>query len=137
MNNKVTIEDVRANMQNVVVKTEKEFDKPVTVVTVRMRNGFTLRESTTCVDPKNYDERIGVEICLKRIEEKIWWLLGYELQNGLSDIKGLEMFDENNNEQIQGVLTEISDNDDDDGSVYISLNVPQHIVERIVEKWLS
>ena len=55
----VTREDVLANMQDVVVKTVVEFDKPCTYVTVRMKNGFTLRESTTCVDPANYNEEIG------------------------------------------------------------------------------
>ena len=48
-----------------------------------MKNGFTLRESTTCVDPRNYNENIGKEICLKRLEEKVWFLLGYTLQERL------------------------------------------------------
>lgn len=78
--NKVTKEEVQANMQDVIVRTVMEFGKPCTYVTVRMKNGFTLRESTTCVDPANYDENIGKEICLKRIEENIWFLLGYALQ---------------------------------------------------------
>lgn len=76
----VTREDVLANMQDVIVKTVVEFDKPCTYVTVRMKNGFTLRESTTCVDPANYNEEIGKEICLQKIEDKVWFLLGYTLQ---------------------------------------------------------
>lgn len=79
----VTKEQVQANMQDVMVRTVMEFDKPCTYVTVRMKNGFTLRESTTCVDPANYDENIGKEICLKKIEDKIWYLLGYALQEKL------------------------------------------------------
>ena len=132
-NNRVTIEDVKANMQNVKARTEREFDKPVTVVTVRMRNGFTIRESTTCVDPDNYDERVGIEICLKKIEEKIWFLLGYELQNNLSNVKGLEMPSDDDGDEITGVLTESPD----DNSVYISVTVPSYIVEQIVNKWFS
>ena len=81
--NTVTQEQVRENMQDVIVRTLQDFDKPCTYVTVRMKNGFTLRESTTCVDPANYDEEIGKEICLKRIESKIWYLLGYALQEKL------------------------------------------------------
>lgn len=81
--NTVTEEDVKANMQDVYCTTLKPFDKPVTFVEVRMKNGFTVRESTTCVDPSNYDENIGKEICLKRIEDKIWLLLGYALQEKL------------------------------------------------------
>lgn len=77
---KVTQKEVDENMKDVLVRTVEEFGKPCTYVTVRMKNGFTLRESTTCVDPANYSEEIGKEICLKRIENKVWFLLGYALQ---------------------------------------------------------
>jgi len=83
MKNKVTIEDVKRNMQNVLCRTVVEFGKPCTYVTVQMENGFTVRESTTCVDPANYDEAIGKKICLDKIEDKIWFLLGYALQEKL------------------------------------------------------
>lgn len=82
--NTVTQEEVNKNMKDVLVRTVEEFGKPTTYVTVRMENGFTLRESTTCVDPSNYSEDIGKEICLKRIEDKIWFLLGYTLQSKLA-----------------------------------------------------
>lgn len=80
----VTIDEVKANMQDVYCTTLKPFDKPVTFVEVRMKNGFTVRETTTCVNPANYNEEIGKEICLKRIEDKIWLLLGYALQDRLA-----------------------------------------------------
>lgn len=83
MNITVTKEEVKENMQDVLVRTEIEFGKPTTYVTVRMKNGFTVRESTTCVDPNNYCEEIGKKICLEKIEDKIWWLLGYALQERL------------------------------------------------------
>lgn len=81
--NIVTEEEVADNMKDIICSTAVEFGKPVTYVTVRMKNGFTLRESTTCVDPKNYDEKIGRKICLDKIEDKIWFLLGYALQDKL------------------------------------------------------
>lgn len=81
--NTVTPEQVAENMQDVLVRTLDDFGKPTTYVTVRMKNGFTLRESTTCVDPANYDEEIGKEICLRKIEDKVWFLLGYQLQEDL------------------------------------------------------
>lgn len=84
MKNKISEKDVQENMQDIIVKTEVEFGKPVTYVTVRMKNGFTVRESTTCVDPENYDEEIGAKICLEKIEDKIWMLLGYQLQEKMS-----------------------------------------------------
>ena len=83
MKNTVTPEQVKENMQDVIVRTLIDFGKPTTYVTIRMKNGFTLRESTTCVDPANYDENIGKEICLKKIEDKVWFLLGYQLQEKL------------------------------------------------------
>ena len=81
--NTVTPEQVKENMQDVIVRTLDDFGKPCSYVTVRMKNGFTLRESTTCVDPANYDENIGKEICLKKIKDKVWFLLGYQLQEDL------------------------------------------------------
>ena len=83
MKNTVTIEQVKENMKDVLVRTLDDFGKPCTYVTVRMKNGFTIRESTTCVDPANYNEEIGKEICLEKIEDKIWFLLGYQLQEDL------------------------------------------------------
>lgn len=83
MKNTVTPEQVKENMQDVIVRTLVDFGKPTTYVTIRMKNGFTLRESTTCVDPENYNEEIGKEICLKRLEDKVWFLLGYQLQEEL------------------------------------------------------
>lgn len=103
MKNKVTKEDVQANMQDVIVKTQVEFGKPVTYVTVRMKNGFTVRESTTCVDPDNYDEEIGKKICLEKIEDKIWMLLGYELQNQFVNAKS-----SNDEEETEGEEKELT-----------------------------
>ena len=77
---KVTPEEVKENMQDIIVRTIDDFGKPCTYVVVRMKNGFTLRESTTCVDSANYDENIGKQICLEKIEDKVWYLLGYALQ---------------------------------------------------------
>lgn len=102
--NTVTQEQVNENMQDIIVKTEIEFDKPVTYVTIKMKNGFTVRESTTCVDPKNYNEEVGKKICLKKIEDKIWMLLGYSLQD--------KIFSQNNNSSIiQKLLLEKSNLD--------------------------
>lgn len=83
----VTEQEVKDNMKDVLCRTEVEFGKPVTYVTVRMKNGFTLRESTTCVDPANYDENVGKQICLEKIEDKVWMLLGYALQDKITNEK--------------------------------------------------
>lgn len=113
--NIVTAEEVKENMKDIRVRTVIEFGRRCTCVTVRMKNGFTLRESTPCVDPENYSEEIGKEICLKRIETKIWFLLGYALQD--------KMFKEKNAPKkfkpFQKVLVKVT-SDDDDNHVWLA-----------------
>lgn len=58
------------------------FDK-CTVVTCRLPNGFVITESSACVSPENYDEEMGFEICFSKIEDKLWELEGYRLQEEL------------------------------------------------------
>ncbi|MEG1256892.1 Gp49 family protein [Clostridium sp.] len=51
-----------------------------TVVAVQLPNGFTIVEHSGAVDPANYDENIGKEVCLEKIKNEIWRLEGYKLQ---------------------------------------------------------
>lgn len=48
-----------------------------TVMVLKMPNGFTVVESSGCIDPANYSEEIGADICLKRIRDMVWKLEGY------------------------------------------------------------
>lgn len=65
------------NHSKVIVNTV--FNK-CTIVACKLPNGFVIVESSACVDPKNYDEDMGVEICMKKIVDKVWELEGYRLQ---------------------------------------------------------
>lgn len=87
----VTKEMIEDNMRNYSVRTITEFDKPVCCVTLKMKNGFTLVETSTCVDPSKYSEEIGKEICLKRLEDKVWYLLGFLLQEKISEKNSLKV----------------------------------------------
>ncbi|MGN0449538.1 MAG: Gp49 family protein [Ruminococcus sp.] len=60
------------------MKVETVYDK-VTVVNCKLPNGFVITVASGAVDPANYDEEIGKEICLSRIENKLWELEGYAL----------------------------------------------------------
>jgi len=55
-----------------------------TIVTAQLPNGFIIVESSACVDPINYDEKLGSEICLNRIKNKVRELEGYKLQDTLA-----------------------------------------------------
>ena len=59
------------------------FDK-CTIVACRLPNGFVIVESSACVDPKNYDEKLGFDICMNKIKDKVWELEGYILQETLN-----------------------------------------------------
>ena len=73
------IEEILDN-SNIVIQTV--FDK-CTVVACQLPNGFVIVESSACVSPENYNEDMGVEICMGRIVDKIWELEAYRLQEEL------------------------------------------------------
>lgn len=56
-----------------------------TVLAVTLPSGFVIVESSSCVDPDNYDEQMGYEICRDRVINKIWELEGYVLQKKVSE----------------------------------------------------
>ena len=56
------------------------------VVHVGLRNGFSLIEESACVDAKNYDEGIGVELAMKKAENRVWHLLGFLLASARNGI---------------------------------------------------
>ncbi|WP_433581598.1 Gp49 family protein [Paenibacillus amylolyticus] len=82
--NTVTKEQVQEIMDNSEFEEiHKVFGKQCIVV-AKLPNGFTVVGESACVDPSNYDETIGANIAKARIENKIWELEGYKLQNAFS-----------------------------------------------------
>lgn len=80
MKTTVTQEDV----DKAIVETHFwKAGRKTTVGFARLYNGFEIVASSSCVDPEKYDEKIGEEYCLKRIKEKVWELLGFQLQTHL------------------------------------------------------
>ena len=58
-----------------------------TLVRCVLVNGFEIIESSSCVDPTNYNEELGASICMEKIEDKVWYLLGFLLQTAWQGIK--------------------------------------------------
>lgn len=56
------------------------FDK-CTVVACKLPSGFVIVESSACVDPKNYDKDLGVEICLNRIRDRVCEMEAYKISD--------------------------------------------------------
>ena len=68
-------------------------DKPFTMIQMVYPTGFTDFATSACVDPKNYSEEIGLDICIKKINDRLWGFLGFMLQwakDGLRDV-GMEI----------------------------------------------
>ncbi|PHA98704.1 hypothetical protein COE79_20660 [Bacillus toyonensis] len=86
MKNTITQDDINSILER-THWTVEEFHGKCTVVVAKLPNGFILTESSACVDPVNYDAKIGTEICKERIVNKIWELEGYRLQCTISEQK--------------------------------------------------
>ena len=56
------------------------------MVVATLVNGFEIIETSSCVDKSNYNEQLGAEICIERIKNKVWELLGFLLQTAINGI---------------------------------------------------
>lgn len=61
--------------------------KLLTFCVLVLRNGFTVTGESACVSPENFDAEIGRKIARANAVQKIWPLLGYELQSKLAAAK--------------------------------------------------
>lgn len=82
--NSITKEQIGAIMDNSDYEVFHAVFGRQCIVVAQLPNGFTLIGESACVDPKNYDEQIGLDLAMERIESKIWELEGYKLQSELS-----------------------------------------------------
>ena len=82
MKNAVAKRQIDELLEKSEIKVETVYDK-VTIVNCKLPNGFVITESSGAVCKENYDEKIGTEICMSRIENKLWELEGYVLAKQL------------------------------------------------------
>jgi hypothetical protein len=59
----------------------------VTIASIALDNGFSVRGESACVNPENYDQQIGERIAYDNAFAKLWPLFGFALaernfQNG-------------------------------------------------------
>lgn len=88
-NIKITQEMINRMMERAETKITTVFGK-CTVVAMQFENGFVLVGSSACVDPANYDVKLGTEIAKKQIEDKLWMLEGYALQKAVHKLTKCE-----------------------------------------------
>ena len=78
--NTVTDEMIDKIVEETEFKVQTVYGK-TTIVSAKLPNGFILTESSSCVDPANYNENIGFTLCKAKIVSKLWELEGYKLQD--------------------------------------------------------
>lgn len=81
----ISKEMVDAFIDKVEVQTMGE---KTTVVRAVLKNGYELVCSSACVSPENYSEEMGKDICLSKIKDQVWGLLGFLLQTAVNGVTG-------------------------------------------------
>jgi hypothetical protein len=74
---KVTADGIKAR----IVSTEYLVlaRSTVTICSLTLDNGYSVRGESACVDPGNFDHEIGQSIAYKNAFDKLWALEGYLL----------------------------------------------------------
>lgn len=86
MDNKVTKESIEAKIANVGYM---QLGKKTTLAIVTLKNGYEIIGASACVDPANFDAKIGREFALENAINKLWPLEAYLLQEKLGTAKPL------------------------------------------------
>lgn len=75
----VSIERIEEVMNNSKVSVQTLFEK-CTVVAVKLPCGHVIVESSSCIDKENYNENMGVEICMNKIKDRVVEMEAYAIQ---------------------------------------------------------
>lgn len=75
--NKISKGDVDRFMGN---GTHQQIDEKTLLVSVESKTGFVQHEAASCVDPKEFDVEIGIEVGMDNLRSKFWGHLGFVLQ---------------------------------------------------------
>jgi hypothetical protein len=80
--NRVTLEQIKGLLDNAETQEAVFWEKEV-VVSYKLASGFTVLGRGACVDPANFNIEIGRQVARKQVEDQLWQLEGYLLQNRL------------------------------------------------------
>ena len=76
-NSTISEEDVLAFLGDIEAAT---LGGKSTLLSVKTITGFVQHEVSSCVDPANYDLRIGAQCAFERVKKRLWPMLGFVLQ---------------------------------------------------------
>ena len=81
MKNSLTKDDILKKITKVEYTVLE--DGKTTIANVYLENGYTVRGEASCVDPANFDKKLGEEIAYENAVDAIWPLEGYLLAEQL------------------------------------------------------
>lgn len=87
MENKVTEKQIDKIIQAGSIEIQDLSDK-TTLVKFKTEEGFEIYATSSCVDPKNYNRKVGAKICMDQIKDKLWEYEGYILSKNLYKTTG-------------------------------------------------
>lgn len=76
----ITEETINDLIDNAEFAYAKTFDR-CTIVSCKLPNGFIITESSACVSKDDYDDKIGREICKRKIKDRLWEMEAYFKMN--------------------------------------------------------
>lgn len=85
MKNRLTEEYIKSKVKKVEYTVLE--DHKTTIANLYLENGYTVQGSSACVDPANYDKKLGEEISYTNGLDKVWMLEGYMLAQALYEEK--------------------------------------------------
>lgn len=77
---RVTKESMTSRITNVEYH---RIGETVTICSITLNNGYSVRGESACVDPKNYNQKIGERISYDNAFQKLWTLFGFLLAEHL------------------------------------------------------
>lgn len=81
---KVTKESIEAKIAKVEYM---QIGQKLTLALVTMKSGYEIIGASACVDPANFDAKLGEKYALENAIDKLWPLEGYLLQEMLATVK--------------------------------------------------
>lgn len=80
--NKITPQRIQELLDNAETEEHTFWGKEL-AVSYKLPNGFTLLGRAACVDPANFNLEIGRRVARKKVEDELYLVEGYKLQEEL------------------------------------------------------
>lgn len=86
-NNTITQENVEKFIRSIDTYT---IGNKTSMVVATLVNNYTITETSSCVDPANFNHEMGVKICVDKIKNQVWGLLGFLLQTAKDGVSVIQ-----------------------------------------------